>query len=88
MNKESNSRDPSGLFSVNLDTTITLTPFMESQPTSSSATPGSSPWKSSGKSRHSISAVPFTESQGAGEAGEEAEDERRRPGRRRRKILQ
>ena len=25
MNKESNSRDPSGLFSVNLDTTITLT---------------------------------------------------------------
>ena len=65
------------------DTTITVTPFIDSQPTSSSATPGSSPWKSSGKSRHSISAVPFSDSQEAHEAGDEAEQERRRTGRRR-----
>ena len=65
------------------DTTITVTPFLDSQPTSSSATPGSSPWKSSGKSRHSISAVPFSDSQEAHEAGDEAEQERRRTGRRR-----
>ena len=65
------------------DTTITVTPFIDSQPTSSSATPGSSPWKSSGKSRHSISVVPFSDSQEAHEAGDEAEQERRRTGRRR-----
>ena len=67
------------------DTTITVTPFIESRPTSSSATPGSSPWKSSGKPRHSISVVPFTDSPECPGAG--AEQERRRTGRRRSTTL-
>ena len=66
------------------DTTITVTPFLDSQPTSSSATPGSSPWKPSGKPRHSISVVPFSDSPDAHEAGDEAEQERRRTTGRRR----
>ena len=65
------------------DTTITVTPFIESQQASSSATPASSPWRPSGKPRHSISVVPCTDSQEAQEAGEEAEQERRNTGRRR-----